>query len=133
MSSKSIAKLISIKKPQDVEGLKEVANEMNIPLEYVEKEELAKVEIPNPSETVKDFEGTPSVSEAAIISFRWRIDSRKAEIPTKFDNSHSEDSRMKRGLLLIDRGSREQEASKNWLICKKVKEKRIMFLQIFVS
>ena len=45
----------------------EFANEKKIPIEYVDKEELAKVEIPNPSETVKSFEGTPSVSEAAAI------------------------------------------------------------------
>ena len=67
LSPKSIAKLVSIKKPKDVQGLIDFANEMKIPLEYVEKEELAKVEIPNPSETVKSFEGTPSVSEAAAI------------------------------------------------------------------
>lgn len=67
LSPKSIAKLVSIKKPKDVVGLIEFANEKNIPLEYVEKEELAKIEIPNPSETVKSFEGTPSVSEAAAI------------------------------------------------------------------
>ena len=67
LSPKSIAKLVSIKKPKDVQGLIDAAKEMNIPLEYVEKEELAKVEIPNPSKTVESFEGTPSVSEAAAI------------------------------------------------------------------
>ena len=67
LSQKSIAKLVSIKKPKDVEGLVDFAKEMKIPLEYVEKEELAKIEIPNPSETVKSFEGTASVSEAAAI------------------------------------------------------------------
>ena len=67
LSPRSIAKLVSIKKPKDVQGLIDFASEMKIPLEYVEKEELAKVEIPNPSETVKSFEGTPSVSEAAAI------------------------------------------------------------------
>ena len=67
LSKKSIAKLVSIKKPKDVIGLIDFAREMKIPLEYVEREELAKVEIPNPSETVKSFEGTPSVSEAAAI------------------------------------------------------------------
>ena len=67
LSSKSIAKLVSIKKPKDVQGLIDFAKEKAIPLEYIEKEELAKIEIPNPSETVKSFEGTPSVSEAAAI------------------------------------------------------------------
>ena len=67
LSSKSIAKLVSIKKPQDVEGLKEVSREMKIPVEYIEREELAKIPTPNPSKTVKAFEGTASVSEAAAL------------------------------------------------------------------
>ncbi len=67
LSPKSVAKFVSIKKPKDVQGLIDVAKEMNISLEYVEKEELAKVDIPNPSKTVESFEGTPSVSEAAAI------------------------------------------------------------------
>ena len=67
LSPKSIAKFVSIKKPKDVQGLIDVSKERNIPLEYVEKEELAKVHIPNPSKTVESFEGTPSVSEAAAI------------------------------------------------------------------
>ena len=36
-------------------------------MEYVDREELAKITAPNPSETVKAFEGTASVSEAAAI------------------------------------------------------------------
>lgn len=67
LSSKSIAKLVSIKKPQDVQGLIDVGKEMGIPVEYVEREDLAKVTAPNPSDTVKAFEGTASVSEAAAI------------------------------------------------------------------
>jgi len=67
LSSKSIAKLVSIKKPSDVQGLIDIGKEMGIPIEYVEREELAQISAPNPSETVKDFEGTSSVSEAAAI------------------------------------------------------------------
>lgn len=67
LSSKSIAKLVSIKKPQDVQGLIDVGKEMGIPVEYVKREDLAKVTAPNPSDTVKAFEGTASVSEAAAI------------------------------------------------------------------
>jgi cobalt-precorrin 5A hydrolase len=67
LSLKSIAKLVSIKKPKDVQGLVDVGKEMGIPVEYVEREELAEVSAPNPSETVKAFEGTSSVSEAAAI------------------------------------------------------------------
>lgn len=67
LSSKSIAKLVSIKKPEDVQGLIDVGKEMGIPVEYVDREDLAKVKAPNPSDTVKAFEGTASVSEAAAI------------------------------------------------------------------
>ena len=67
LSSKSIAKLVSIKKPQDVQGLIDLGQEMNIPIEYVNREELAQISVPNPSETVKAFEGTASVSESAAL------------------------------------------------------------------
>ncbi|WP_428326160.1 cobalt-precorrin 5A hydrolase [Nitrosopumilus sp.] len=67
LSSKSIAKLVSIKKPEDVQGLIDVGKEMEIPVECIEREDLAKVTAPNPSDTVKAFEGTSSVSEAAAI------------------------------------------------------------------
>lgn len=67
LSSKSITKLVSIKKPQDVQGLIELGEEMKIPVEYINREELAEISAPNPSDTVKAFEGTASVSEAAAI------------------------------------------------------------------
>ena len=67
LSSKSIAKLVSIKKPEDVKGLIDLGKEMEISVEYVNREDLAEITAPNPSETVKAFEGTASVSEAAAI------------------------------------------------------------------
>ena len=67
LSSKCIAKLVSIKKPEDVQGLIDLGEEMKIPVEYVNREELAEIITPNPSSTVKAFEGTASVSEAAAI------------------------------------------------------------------
>ena len=67
LSSKSIAKLVSIKKPKDVQGLIDAGKEISVPVQYIEREELAGITAPNPSETVKAFEGTASVSEAAAI------------------------------------------------------------------
>ena len=67
LSSKSIAKLVSIKKSEDVQGLIDLGKEMQVPVEYVDREELAEIITPNPSTTVKAFEGTASVSEAAAI------------------------------------------------------------------
>jgi len=67
LSVKSIAGLASIKKPQDVEGLVRAGDEMGVPVRYVDREELAAVDAPNPSDTVRAFEGTASVSEAAAL------------------------------------------------------------------
>ena len=67
LSSKSISKFVSIKKPKDVRGLIELGQEMKIPVEYFSKEELMEISIPNPSKVVKKYHGTPSVSEAAAL------------------------------------------------------------------
>ena len=67
LSEKSIAKLVSIKKPEDVKGLVDIGKEMGITVEYVNREDLAEISAPNPSDMVKAFEGTSSVSEAAAI------------------------------------------------------------------
>lgn len=67
LSEKSIATLVSIKKPKDVKGLIELGKEMKVSVEYVNREDLAGIDTPNPSQTVNAFEGTPSVSEAAAI------------------------------------------------------------------
>ena len=67
LSGKSIARFVSIKKEKDVEGLIELGKEMEIPIEYIDREELATITTPNPSKTVQAFEGTSSVSEAAAL------------------------------------------------------------------
>jgi cobalt-precorrin 5A hydrolase len=67
LSEKSITKLVSIKKPEDVKGLVDIGKEMGITVEYVNREDLAEISAPNPSDTVKAFEGTSSVSEASAI------------------------------------------------------------------
>jgi cobalt-precorrin 5A hydrolase len=67
LSPKSIARLASIKKEAKIVGLQELAKEWNILVDYFEKDQLAQIAIPNPSETVQAFEGTPSVSEASAL------------------------------------------------------------------
>ena len=67
LCKKSIVRSVTIKKEKDVVGLVELAKEMSIHVQYFEKEELASIATPNPSNTVQTFEGTPSVSEAAAI------------------------------------------------------------------
>ncbi len=67
LNPKSITRFASIKKEANVVGLQELAKEWNVPVDYFEKEQLAQIAIPNPSETVQAFEGTPSVSEASAL------------------------------------------------------------------
>ncbi len=82
LSEKSIARFASVKKEAHVKGLQELAEEMKIPVEYFEKEELAQISIPNPSETVRMFEGTSSVSEAAALrSSRGKLVVEKQKFP----------------------------------------------------
>ena len=45
----------------------ELGKEMDVPIEYIDREELASITTPNPSKTVQAFEGTSSVSEAAAL------------------------------------------------------------------
>ena len=67
LSFDSIKSLSSIKKKIRVKGLDDFSKEFNIPLFLYEKEELQQMSVPNPSETVKKFEGVASVSEASSI------------------------------------------------------------------
>lgn len=67
LSPKSVARFASIKKEAQVAGLREIAEEMGVPVDYYEKQDLAGIMIPNPSDVVQTFEGTPSVSEASAI------------------------------------------------------------------
>ena len=67
LKQNKIARFVSIKKDKDVIGLIELGKEMDIQVEYIDREELATISAPNPSKTVQAFEGTASVSEAAAI------------------------------------------------------------------
>jgi len=82
LKQNQIAKFVSIKKDRDVIGLIELGIEMNIPIEYIDREELATITAPNPSKTVQAFEGTASVSEAAAIkSSRGKLIVEKQKFP----------------------------------------------------
>lgn len=67
LSPMCVARLASVKKPADVEGLAEAARSLGVGLELVDRAELAAAGAPNPSRVVERLEGTPSVSEAAAI------------------------------------------------------------------
>ena len=60
-----MAASITIK--QDEAALLALAQEHGWPLVFYPPEKLAQVAVPNPSETVRKYTGTPSVSEAAAL------------------------------------------------------------------
>ncbi|MXX20536.1 MAG: precorrin-3B C(17)-methyltransferase [Cenarchaeum sp. SB0661_bin_35] len=64
---KCIAKIASIEKPRPIQGIQDASDMLNVPLQLVDRGDLARIPIPNPSGVVEEFEGTPSVSEAAAI------------------------------------------------------------------
>lgn len=57
----------SIDLKADEAGLAEVAAQSGWAIRYFPAAELAAVDVPNPSETVRKYTGTPSVSEAAAL------------------------------------------------------------------
>ena len=67
LSFKSIRNIATINREVIVKGLQEFSSEFNIPVEYFDKKQLSVVQVPNPSDTVKKFEGTASVSEASAM------------------------------------------------------------------
>ncbi len=82
LSPKAVARFASIKKPQDINSLIETAKEFGVSVEYFERDDLAKVRIPNPSVMVEAFEVTASVSEAAsILSSKGSLVVEKQKFP----------------------------------------------------
>ena len=67
LSMMSVGKLASLKKPRRVSGLDEAAKELGATLHLVDRGTLANVDAPTPSDIVRRFEGTASVSEAAAL------------------------------------------------------------------
>ncbi|WP_256079618.1 cobalamin biosynthesis protein [Massilia sp. YIM B04103] len=59
------AATITLKK--DEAALLALAEEYGWPLHFYEAEQLAAIPVPHPSETVRRYTGTPSVSEAAAL------------------------------------------------------------------
>lgn len=62
-----VAGVASIDLKADEVGLREVAVQHGWTIRFYPAAELAAVDVPNPSETVRKFTGTPSVSEAAAL------------------------------------------------------------------
>jgi cobalt-precorrin 5A hydrolase len=82
LSIKSIRNVASVNREARVRGLEEFSAQYSLPVEIYDKPELAKVQVPNPSETVQKFEGTASVSEAAsLLSSKGQLIVPKQKFP----------------------------------------------------
>jgi cobalt-precorrin 5A hydrolase / precorrin-3B C17-methyltransferase len=68
LAEKSVAALASIDVKRDEAGLLEAAEKLDAPIHFHTAEVLSAVEVPNPSELVREAVGTPSVAEAAVVS-----------------------------------------------------------------
>lgn len=62
-----IAAVASIDLKADEAGFAELARRHGWSIQFYPAAELARVAVPNPSETVRKYTGTPSVSEAAAL------------------------------------------------------------------
>lgn len=63
----NIRLLASIDLKQDEVALLQLAQQCRWPLRFYPATELAQVAVPNPSETVRRYTGTPAVAEAAAL------------------------------------------------------------------
>ncbi len=66
-SRDAIAVFASIDKKSDETAMLQLAAQQQKPLRFFSASELAQVDVPNPSETVRKYMGTPAVSEAAAL------------------------------------------------------------------
>ncbi len=82
LSLRCVRNIASINRKADIEGLKEFSNDYCIPIENYDKDMLSDVNVPNPSEIVQRYEGTPSVSESSsILSSKGQLIVPKRKFP----------------------------------------------------
>lgn len=67
LSFLSVRNLSTINRGKSPASLGSFSDKHGIPLEFYDKEKLDKIMVPNPSDVVKKYEGTSSVSEASSI------------------------------------------------------------------
>lgn len=73
LSGSSLTELVSVDVKSDERGLLEAARSLGLKTTFVAASALASVQVPNPSETVREAVGTPSVAEAAVIARGARL------------------------------------------------------------
>ena len=67
LDTAAVEVLASIDRKADEAGLLDLAKQHGWPLRFYPAERLAKVPVPNPSEVVRRYMGTPAVAEAAAL------------------------------------------------------------------
>lgn len=67
LDHKAVKALATIDKKNDEVALLDLAEKYQWPLKFFTAAELAKIEVPNPSEVVMKYMGTPAVAEAAAM------------------------------------------------------------------
>ena len=67
LDKSAIKGLATIDKKSDEQGLLQLAEKYHWPMHYFTARELSQVEVPNPSEVVLRYMGTPAVAEAAAL------------------------------------------------------------------
>jgi cobalt-precorrin 5A hydrolase len=67
LSIKSIRNLATIRNKSQVAGLIEFSRSFQVPIEAFGDDQLSRMDVPNPSESVGRFQSTKSISEAAAL------------------------------------------------------------------
>ena len=67
LNKNNVASVATIDKKSDEQAILQLTKKNEWPLHFFTAEQLAKVPVPNPSEVVLKYMGTPTVSEAAAI------------------------------------------------------------------
>ncbi|MEU6258248.1 precorrin-3B C(17)-methyltransferase [Streptomyces sp. NPDC047043] len=68
LSARSVAELATVDAKREEPGIVEAAARLGVPVVTYSAEELAKVEVPNPSDAPLTAVGTPSVAEASALA-----------------------------------------------------------------
>ncbi len=67
LNEKNVAGVATIDKKNDEKAILQLVEIQKWPIHFFMAEQLAKVQVPNPSEVVLKYMGTPAVSEAAAL------------------------------------------------------------------
>lgn len=72
LSHEAVLAAATIDKKSDEAGLLAACEQQGWPLHFYTAEELSQIEVPNPSEVVRKYVGTPAVAEAAALKLAER-------------------------------------------------------------